>query len=255
MSNCHVGIPRFIQEGFATSGIVVSYDTKLDRIRKSPIEKLGTSVNYYDEDVEKDLLANQVEAEFSKFYRDITSTKNPDFILSIVLNNKELITQFFSFMYMRAIKMVDEVNKISLSSAIFGDIDHSELLRIQSHIMVNPLKMIGEDYNILPFLNFAKTKFINNSLGLGAMVLKTGKVVFFMPLNTRLGLIFCDKEYSGDSEFFYAEPNNVDDVNRLNEAMVQFEHGYGNGFLFGNNKNDLKEFVEIYRNLENTPNE
>ena len=112
MSNSHIGIPRFIQDGFANSGIAISYDTKLDRIRKSPIDKLGTAIDYYDEDVEKGLLANKVEAEFAKLYRDITSTTNLELIRFIVINNKELITQFFSFMYMRAKKCWRKLIKI-----------------------------------------------------------------------------------------------------------------------------------------------
>ena len=76
ISNDHVGVPRFIEEGFATSGKVASYDVVLDRIRLSPINRLGTETNYYDDDVEKKLLSNEIEGEFSKFYNSVTSTTN-----------------------------------------------------------------------------------------------------------------------------------------------------------------------------------
>lgn len=250
MSYDHVGIPRFIQEGFATSGKVASYDTELDRIRISPISKLGTDVNYYDEDVEKILLANKIEGEFSKFYHDITSTTDIPFIEQTINSNTKLITQFFAFMYLRAKKSLDEVNKNSLSSKVFGDLDHSELLRIQAQILVNPLEMIGKEYRILALYNFSKTNLINNSIGIGAMMTKTGKVTFFMPLNTKTGIVFCDESFSGDSQCFYIQPDSDGDAKRLNDAMVQFEIGYGNGFLFGKNKTDLNDSVEAYRKMK-----
>ena len=249
MSNDHVGIPRFIQEGFAISGKVASYDTKLDRIRISPISKLGTDINYYDEDVEKILLANKIEGEFSKFYHDITSTIDIAFIEQTINNNTKLITQFFSFMYLRAKKALDEVNKNSLSSKVFGNLDHSELLRIQAQILVNPLEMIGKEYKILALYNFSKINLINNSIGIGAMMTKAGKVAFFMPLNTRVGIVFCDDSFSGDSQSFYIQPDCDGDTKRLNDSMVQFEIGYGNGFLFGKNKADLNDSVELFRKM------
>ena len=250
MSHDHIGIPRFIQEGFATSGIVASYDTALDIIRTSPISKLGTSVDYYDEDVEKDLLANKVEGEFSKLYHDITSTKDLGLIEKTIIGNKTLIAQFFSFMYMRAKKMVDTVNQNSLSSKIFGNVDHSELLRIQANIFVDPLKMIGEEYFILPVLNFSRTRFINNSLGIGALITNTKTILFYVPLNDRLGLIFCDKDYCGDSQFFYIWQDGEATAKRLNNSIVQFEYEYGNGFLFGMNKSDLKDSIDYFRSMK-----
>lgn len=251
MSQDHVGIPRFIEEGFATSGMVASYDVETDRMRISPISKLGTDVDYYDEDVENGLLANKVEGEFSKFYKDITSTTDIAFIERTINNNKELITQFFSFMYMRAKKMLETINKNSLSSRLFGDINHSELLRIQSQILVNPLKMIGEDCDILALYNFSSVPFINNSLGIGALISKENIVTFFMPLNARVGLMFCDKAYSNNSQCFYIEPGKDNDAKRLNKAMAEFEYDYGNGFLFANKKADLIDSVALFREKKN----
>ena len=251
MANHHIAIPRFIEEGFAVSGKVESYDFDPDRFRSSPTSKLGTAEDYYDQDVEKTLLANKVENEFSKLYKDITSTMNPIFIKCCLDNNKELVTQFFSFAFLRAKKSLQTINDNSLSSAVFGEMDHSELLRIQTYIQVNPLQLVGEKYEILPLFNFSKTKLIDNSIGIGIKILEQKKFLFFMPLNPRLGLIFCDESFSGGEEYFYIPPGDDRYARELNNMIVQFEHVYGNGFLFGQSKADLEEGIKLYKSLAN----
>lgn len=250
MSDDHVGIPRFIENGFAVSGMVFSYDTSLNRIRHSPINKLGTEKDYYDPDVEKELLANNIESNFSKLYNSITNTTDIDVIGKAINSNKCLIVLFFSFMFFRSKKSLEEANKSSLSSALFGNLDHSELLRIQSIIQVDPLKLIGNQYEIAPIINTSKVHFINNSIGIGVMMTKTKKSMFFFPLNPSLGLVFSDKSFRQEANVFYTDANNDAITKRLNESLVIYELGYGNGFLFGQCRHDLKDSIELYRNLK-----
>ena len=151
---------------------------------------------------------------------------------------------------MRSKKSLEEINKNSLSVRVFGKVNHSGLLRIQAVLQVNPLDLIGKEYEILAFYNFSKTHLINNSIGFGAMMAKNGKLVFFMPLNSRVGILFCERSFCGSSELFYADQTNETITKRLNEAIVQIEYGFGNGFLFGRNKKDLEESVKLYRNIK-----
>lgn len=67
MSHDHIGIPRFIQNGFSDNGRVFVYDLIRDKQYSSSIDILGTKNNYYDEDVEKKILSSGVETQFGLF--------------------------------------------------------------------------------------------------------------------------------------------------------------------------------------------
>ena len=104
MSHDHVGIPKLIQHGFANEEQTYCYDIIRKKGYFCNIDRLGTENNYYDEDVEKDLLAKNVEYNFSLLYNDYCSSTDIDFMKRTLDNNVELIEQFFSFMYLRAKK-------------------------------------------------------------------------------------------------------------------------------------------------------
>ena len=143
MSKDHVGIPRFIQQGFADKNHVFKYDLIRDKLYKESINTLGTEKEYYDDDVENEILASGIENQFSLIYNNICNTKNPDEIKQTLDTNTKLVENFFSFMFLRAKKSLELVNKESLTSKIFGDLSHSDLLRIQTKIKVNPLNHLG----------------------------------------------------------------------------------------------------------------
>lgn len=69
MANDHVGVPRFIEQGFANKTQVYKYDLIRKKEYRESIDTLGTENNYYDDDVEKEILASGIENQFSLFCR------------------------------------------------------------------------------------------------------------------------------------------------------------------------------------------
>ena len=92
-------------------------------------------------------------------------------------------------MYMRSKKTLNQVNNKSITAQLFGEMRHSDLLKLQSLTKTNPLKIIDEKYILYPIVNNSETLFINNSIGLRMMVNKEGKYSFVIPLNTYVAIL------------------------------------------------------------------
>lgn len=245
MSQDHVALPKFIQRGFSIKDSVHVYDLIRNKDYGCPINRLGTESNYYDEDVEKEILSQGVELEFSKFYNIFCNMTDFDKMPIIIKDNINLITQFFSFMFSRAKKTLDIVNKESITVKMLGDISHSELLRLQLNIKTNPLEMAGQDYKIFPLVNFTGQSFINNSLGFSILVDKDSSYYsFFIPMRTDLGIFISSDEMIKDKDLLYIEPNGKHRVEKLNKSICELEIEYGNGFIFGESKDILFPYIE-----------
>lgn len=106
MSQCHshIGIPRIIEKGFSNNNQVSVFDTIRNSIYKASINRLGTKNNYYDEDVEKELLAKNVEKHFSEFYKNFCDSKNINEMQKVLNSSTEVIQYFLGFMFMRTKK-------------------------------------------------------------------------------------------------------------------------------------------------------
>lgn len=250
MSHDHIGIPKFIEKGFSNDGKVYCYNLKKDKHYFDLINKLGTKNNYYDEDVEKNLLAQGVELQFSLFYNDFCKANDSETMIKILNNNIKLVEQFFSFMFMRSITTLNEINDKSETSKLFGEIDHSELLRINSEINVNPFKIIGDEYSFYPLINFSDTHFINNSIGFGFLINKEKKISIFIPLNFKIGLLITNNQEIEKSEMTYIESNEDEKVHRMNKVICRTEKVIGNGFIFGDVKELVISYINFIKNLK-----
>ena len=123
MSQCHshIGIPRIIEKGFSNNNQVSVFDTIRNSIYKASINRLGTKNNYYDEDVEKELLAKNVEKHFSEFYKNFCDSKNINEMQKVLNSSTEVIQYFLGFMFMRTKKTLDIINDKSPLSKICGN--------------------------------------------------------------------------------------------------------------------------------------
>ena len=247
MSRDHVGIPKFIQKGFSNNDTVFVFNKK-KKFYTSSIANLGIENDYYDEDVESDLLANQIEYNFSVFYKDFCNIKDPIIMKNLLDKNIKLVEQFFSFMFMRTKKVFDLVKNESLTSKFFGDFTHSDLLRIQTILNINPLKIIGDNYNFYPVVNLSQIPFINNSIGFGFLTDTQSKNSIIIPLNIRIAiLISCNRNFVRDN--FYIITSNFDKkVDSINKCMIITEREFGNGFFFGNNKKVIEHYATYKEN-------
>lgn len=167
MAHDHVAIPRFIEQGFSTNGKVFCYDLIHNKKYKHNIDRLGTENSYYDEHVEKEVLANGIENNFASFYKKFMMAKTLDEHWNLVDDNKDLIVKFFSFMFVRAKRTLEDINDKSIIAQIFGDFSHSTLLAIQNKLNMDPLKIIKEDcaeQDKMPILHYTFIKYDSYSL-------------------------------------------------------------------------------------------
>lgn len=250
MSHDHIGVPRFIEEGFSNSGRVYCYNLAIDKIYPTNTERLGTKNNYYEEDVEKDLLAQDVEHQFSLFYKDFCSTCDPDVMVKILNLNQQLVKEFLSFMCMRSKKVLDEINANSFSSLLLGNLSHSRLLRINSFLKVDFLKMIENKHSYHPLINCSKTHLINNSVGYGITLLG-GKVnSFYMPLNYRVEILVTSDSETQNGDMIWIMPSEDKVAMRLNRSICVTEKVLGNGFIFSDDRKLLEHNAEYIRTGE-----
>lgn len=251
MSHDHVGVPRFIEEGFSNSGRVYCYNLVIDKIYPTNTERLGTKNNYYEDDVEKDILAQDVEHQFSLFYKDFCSTRDPDVMVKILNLNQQLVKEFLSFMCMRSKKVLDEINKNCLSASPRGKVlSHSELLRKNSLLKVDFLKMIENKHSYHPLINCSKTHLINNSVGYG-IILLGGKVnSFYMPLNYRVGILVTSDVETQNGDVIWITPSEDKKAMLLNQSICVTEKVLGNGFIFSEEKELLKSNANFIKGVK-----
>ncbi len=253
MAHDHVGIPKFIEKGFSNNNQVFVFDTIRNKRYPMSIDRLGTENDYYDEDVEKIILANGIEDNFSQLYNDFCGTQDIRTMKKILDLNVELVEQFFSFMYLRAKKTLEQINNESITTKIFGDLDHSELLRIQTVINTNPLKIIGEEYSFYPVINFSKRLFLDNSIGFGLMINKEKEYSFVIPLNARVAILISGNKELTDFDYLYIESTGDNKTNVINKCLVRMEKVLGNGFFFGCDEHLIDEYTNYYKIVKVVP--
>lgn len=170
---------------------------------------------------------------------------------SILDLNTKLVEQFFSFMFLRAKKSLETINNESITSAVFGNLEHSELLRIQTIIKVNPLQIIGEKYCFYPLVNLSDCSFINNSIGFAIMISKNKEISIIIPLNEKIAIFISNNSELRAYEFLYIESEGAEKVDEINTSISIMEKEYGNGFIFGSSK----ELIEKYKDFLNGDND
>ena len=250
MSQCHshIGIPRIIEKGFSNNNQVSVFDTIRNSIYKASINRLGTKNNYYDEDVEKELLAKNVEKRFSEFYKNFCDSKNINEMQKVLNSSTEVIQYFFGFMFMRTKKTLDIINDKSPLSKICGNCSHSELLRIQTQIKSNPFLIIGENYYFYPIVNNSKILFINNSIGFGMNINSNKDISIIIPLNNNVAIFVSGILQNKDNNDFCIEEENKADS--INKCIVMMEKIWENGFIFGKEEKMIKCYSEYYKTIK-----
>lgn len=242
MPNDHVGIPRFLEEGFAANGYVACFNFKSNKMLRTKAENLGVENDYYDSRVERGLLSDNLEKRFADFYHLFLSS-DPRSFPQIIADNRELIMQFFRFMFFRSKKILDLVNKESESSKTLGNMSHSEFLIIESFCKASPTDMLGDGFDIVAAINESERFFINNSLGF-SIYSYDKKANFFIPLNNKIGLGLKRKDIDfSNKDFGYF---NGEGVSQMNWFALSTEMEIGNGFVFGEREEEIKEVLKLF---------
>ncbi len=250
MSHDHIGITRLVESGFANHGKVYVYDTIRQKSYWSSIDRLGTENNYYDKDVEKWLLSENIEKQFGQFYKDFCVTLDLKKMVRILSNNKELVSQYYSFMLFRSKRFLDFVNGQDLTKQTFGSLDHSEFLRFLFADGYKALTANEEEYFLSPVVNLSETTFINNSVGFCLLKKVNERQPIFIPLNTRVGILADHATSTKEKTVFLIEPGGDHRADVFNKSICNTEKGFGNGFIFGKDTEILKRYVEYMQEDE-----
>lgn len=246
MSHDHIGIPKFIQKGFSIDNKTNVYNIKENKSYITSVDRLGTEKDYYDEEVETKILAKGVEYQFSEFYHQFCSIKEYECLKNLVDSNVKLLEQFFSFMFLRAKKALEQVKQNCLFTILFGEMTHSLLLKIQSNINTNPLSIIGDKYSFYPLINFSDTLFINNSIGFGILINESKEYSFVIPFNTKRGIIISGNTNLPNTDLFYISSAAEEKADAINKCIIRTEKVLGNGFFFGTKKSKIEEYIEYF---------
>ena len=152
-------------------------------------------------------------------------------------------------MFLRSKKIVEQVNKASVTAQFLGDYSHSELLRIQYEIKKNMLSSLGDDYSVYPLMNYANSNFINNSIGF-CMIENSGKVDYiFIPFDIKRGLIISSNEEIKNNFGLVINPGENWKVDTINKHICRMESLYGNGFIFGIQQDQVEKYVDILNEM------
>lgn len=236
-SRDHVGIPKFIELGFAKNEQAFCFNFRNHQIYEINVKKLGVEKDYYTEDVEKDILANGIEKDFSEFYRKYIKTDVPFDKSNLIIANQKVIVNFFSFMFMRSKENKNFININSKASPLFGDLSHSELLKTNNELRIDCFKLLGDKYSLHPLINLSAMNFINNSVG-WSLCTREGEVSILVLLDTK-NAILASAQHNNDFEPIYIFENQEKMVLETNKWTRLTERTAGNGFIFGKEKNDI----------------
>lgn len=242
MSHCHIGVPKFIENGFSKNHKVAKIDLIRKKIYFESIDTLGTKKNYYDKVIENALLSKGVETRFSSFITKLKSEKKMYLTQTIIKNNIDTILEFVKFAYLRSTAVFESVKSGSITADMINNFSHSVFLAISSQIYCNSLQMLNDEITIFMVINETEKNFINNSLGVGYRISKKCNFSFFwLPITTTKGIIIKTFE-DRDLEITHYIADTLNCVEELNEIIFLTEKAIGNGFIFGESEEDIKSF-------------
>ncbi len=248
----HVGVAKFVMRGFSINNQVFCYNVLYSKSYKISVNKLGTINGYYDREVEQQLLANGIESGFASVYYQILGETNLERMCEITNENKITIQNYLSLMYSRSRVILKMVNDDRKFLEQFGVLTHSNLLVINKKLKNNFLRIIGEEYVIIPFkLLNCHAKIVNNSIGFGISINKHNKISIYFPFNSELLLLFVG--VSNKPAYAYRTISSDEEslVKMINEIMCFTEYFFGNGFIFGINQSTVQNCMELFKDIEN----
>lgn len=247
MSHDHVGIPKFIQKKFSKNNQVYCYDYIRKKEYYVSIDRLGVEKNYYEKNVEINILSNDIENRFAPFFDKYLKNDNSQNKLIMLLENEKLVIEFLIFMIYRSKKYLSKINGESIINNTITPLNHSELLR---YLNDEKVKIIdnNSDFRCFHIINKTNEPFINNSIGFAFFKTRTNEEVYYMPLNLTEGLfitnvsdIICNVD-----GFIESESNLI--IESLNEKISIYEKNNGNGFIFGYDMKSVQKYVNLFEN-------
>lgn len=237
----HVAIPNFLLKRFSLKKrgnlyFLYWYHIELAVCIELKTKEIGVLENHYSDDVEKGLLADDLETKMQSALLKLEST---NFAYYYVEKHKKLILKFCTTMFARAEKFKD---KTMLKTKVCNDIDHSTFVKLSSKIEM--IKQVFGNLELCNLKSLAVQQNFNNSLGIGIIDF-SGIKGFIVPIDSLNYLCLVDNKEKFDK--FISEPKHIIQ-NKINLSMIKTELHIGRGFVVFNNEVQLlyiKELIEI----------
>ena len=247
VENSHIQITKGILKGFAfktDDGFKVHYlDMKDLEIKKEKIKLLGSEKFYYNESNEKYLAG--IETKFGEVATKIKNFEKNK-IKHITLNKNDIqdIKNFFEYTFIRSEKVLQEINKYSVTSKIIGNLNHNFLI-----------DMTKENKRILSYFNEFRINIMINKTSANFVVPRSvyyilkkannKREMYIMPLNKKVAIAMIYKEdfpkFIDNGNLYYLSINDKNSILNLNEMAVRFEKKSNNQFVVG----ELEELIRL----------
>ena len=247
VENSHIQITKGILKGFAfktDDGFKVHYlDMKDLEIKKEKIKLLGSEKFYYNESNEKYLAG--IETKFGEVATKIKNFEKNK-IKHITLNKNDIqdIKNFFEYTFIRSEKVLQEINKYSITSKIIGNLNHNFLI-----------DMTKENKRILSYFNEFRINIMINKTSANFVVPRSvyyilkkannKREMYIMPLNKKVAIAMIYKEdfpkFIDNGNLYYLSINDESSILNLNEMAVRFEKSSNNQFVVG----EINELIRL----------
>lgn len=248
----HVGIPKCLQLEFSNKEQIQVYDFARNKTYSCNCDRAGTENHYYDEETEK-ILSEKVESSLGVLIKELRACFNNVEFTNCLQRNTDVLEAFFKFQLQRSKKMLEGVNKKSISTKIFGDLSHSEMIKILDKSDANILNMLEGSLFALRIVCDDDLFLITNSLGFYCVLDNKKLKYFIIPLSNKDAICIqsgFDKE--NPYSHYTLDERHCD---YLNKSCYEFEKALGNGYIYAKEKFELEKFlkkqkIEIISNLK-----
>ena len=242
MSNfhSHVGIPKCLQLEFANKEQIQVFDVARNKAYSSNCDRAGTENHYYDEDVE-DLLSKRVETGLSLLIKELKACANNVEFANCLQSHTAILEDFFKFQLQRSKKMLEGINKNSLSAKVYGPYSHSDLLRTIDSINANILETLGNSLFALRIICDEQQYFVTNSLGFYCVIDNKTIKYFIIPLSNKDAICIQNGFNKEEPCSHYIMDERIN--NYFNKMCYQFEKQLGNGYIYAKEKAELEDFL------------
>lgn len=240
----HIGIPNVLEKQFTNAdgyAYVLNIDSK--KILRLAPKNIGVQKGYFDSNAEK-YLSQELETGLGKFLHKFNYARDGLQSTNLIYQNLPLITEFIKIQFLRSPKGLGMINKYSISSKIFGDLNPSQLIYFSKDLNSNLLQLIkGECCARTLFSN--ELDLVTNSLGF-CLWLEKNEPFFFIPTCSQKGIVIGGHQFQSQVENFSHINVPKDQSLIFNKHMIIWEKtGFGLGFVLCRSK-ELVESLSVF---------
>lgn len=237
----HVGLPLNLIREFNNAGKVFVKDVIRNKTFATNGTNVGVEKGYYGERCEE-FLSYEIEGPFHELINEVLSFSTNYEKTNFINANHLLLETFIRIQFLRSAQMLDSVNRESISSKVFGQISHENLIAIMANKPGSLLDLIeGKKYARIVINESLDYSFIDNSIGFYTVNKEVKNLAFCIPISPNI-LIYIGKVDDKLISHYYSDTNTT---KSLNKFCALTENAIGNGFLIAHDEKDFNSINGI----------